>query len=286
VAPGLEVWSLAGWGDGRIDGTLDGDRADTSTSAEGEYPDISGALSFGMGLFGAERELWSGDGARLSLLGDAGWSSLEVTDGLAAGVSATVTRTRLGLRGGLASRDRAFTSDFRVSGRVDGGDGATASGVEMSGALRHVRGRRGAGLEGLWYGGGQASAATGIRATFDLRPRGDGTGLALALSPGWGTVTSETEGVLLSEHPRRGRAEAGGVVDAHVSWGTRVAGPVPGWRATLRPYADLSLRETSGHVRAGISLEGPVAVNLAVEHREAGSGSPKRDVMLLLGMRF
>jgi len=283
LAPGLELWSLAGWGSGHVNGAL----ADSSLSEAAANLDISGALSFAMGLFGAEQELWSRDGAELSLLGDAGWSRLAVTDGRAAGVSATVTRARLGLRGGHVSQYGTWSSDFRVSARADGGDGATASGMEMSGALRHVRGRRETGLEGLWHGGGQASTiAAGVRATFDLRPRGDGTGLALALSPGWGTVTSETEDSLLPERRRKGAAGAGGVVHAGISWGTRMAGPVSGWSGMLRPYADLSLGETAGHVRAGVSFEGPAAVNLAVEHREGDSASSESGVMLLFGLQF
>jgi len=136
-----------------------------------------------MGLFGAEWELWangrSSRGLGLSVVGDMGWSSLSVVEGAAAGVSAKATRARLGLRAGHESRGGAWASELRASGRADGaeddaGGGAAVAGLEVSGSLRHVLGRRETLVEGLWFGGdGDGTGGGGSRrdrGSGDLRP--------------------------------------------------------------------------------------------------------------------
>jgi len=184
LASGLEVWGIGGWGDGTVSSVW------TDPNDATRMVDLSGDLSFGMGLLGVRGRLWSEGGAELSVTGDASRSSLEVTDGRGPGVAASLTRTRLAMEGRRVSSDGAWTSGIRAGGRVDGGDGVTDSALEGSGSVSHVSGRWETGLRGSWHDSDAVTGERGTWATLGLRPRDDGTGLSLALSPGLGTDAS------------------------------------------------------------------------------------------------
>ncbi len=295
----LTLWGMAGSGRGTVDSLWIGDAAalhmdipEPSVSlTQAERVDIPEGsirlgddLAFGMGLFGVERVLHEGDGLSLSVLGDAGWSRLSVESGAAAGISASVSRTRLGLRADYVSPD-GWTGGLRVSGRVDGGDGETGSGVEFAGNARRGWGRWHAGLEGRWYtaessagttGSGEAlDAGTGlgsrsVSATLGLDHRGDGTGLAFGLTPGWGMSASGgedtgQEGIL--EVPDDPYTWIGG----WAAWGAMLPGQGIA-SGLLTPDAELRLeRGGARHVRAGIdlrALNGLASFGLAVDHQE------------------
>ncbi len=285
---GLEVWSLAGWGTGHVDSTWTGF---ASVSGPEEVIRLQGDLGFAMGLFGAEQVLYEQDGLSLSALGDAGWSQLSVSGGAADGLAASVSRTRFGLEGRYASGDGAWTSALRLGGRVDGGDGETASGAEISGDVHHRWGRWEAGLQGRWYTAetvGAGFGEQGVRAALGMRAREDGTGLAFALSPGWGTQAGVLEEARLLDTLDRdaGTAAAPALhLDGRVSWGSRVGG-LFGAGDLLRPYAEFSAGEASRHLRMGLALEGPVTLGLALDRRQDATGPADNGVMLRLDTRF
>jgi len=119
------------------------------------------------------------------------------------------------------------------------------------------------------------------------------------LSPGWGFEApgAATQGDLLLGAPGvTGRqfagaaAELGGRIDARVSWGAPMTvamrrGFLPG--GVLRPYADLSLGETSASLRTGVALEGPVRLELSAEGRREGAEAGTRlGVKLSVEARF
>ena len=287
---GTEVWSLMGFGNGQVDSTWTG----LSLGLE-ETVHLDGEVAFDLGLVGAEQRLYEAGGFSLSALGDAGWSRLAVTSGRAEGVEARVSRTRLGVEGRYAAADGALSSSLRAGARVDGGDGATASGMELMGDVRRTWGRWQAGVEGRWYAADTADAghgSQGVKATLGLQPRANGTGLGLTISPGWGTQSEavKQDGLLAAfEEGTPGQVSAPAAhLDGRVSWGMRLAGQGlygPGER--LSPYAEFSFVEDgTRHLRTGVALEGPVGMGLALERRESPADSIEHGLMLRLDTRF
>ena len=289
LASGLELWSLAGWGQGSVDSLWTGF---SSLSGPQEVIELYGDLAFSMGLAGAEQRLYEREGFSLSVLGDAGWSRLGVEGGTADGVSATVHRTRAALEGRYAGN--AWTSSVRFGARVDGGDGDTASGTELSGDMRRTWGRWEAGLQGRWYAAEtidlSAQAAVsfgeqGVRGALGMRAREDGTGLAFTVSPGWGTHASQEAALLDSIAGDVAGVAPTAYLDGRVSWGTRAGALLPGARL-LRPWAELSLSGEVSHIRTGLALEGPLRTSVAVERRESDTGPAEHGLMLRLDTRF
>jgi len=138
-------------------------------------------------------------------------------------------------------------------------------------------------LEGLWLasdGGTDGSVTADVRATSGLRPRADGTGLALSLSPGLGrdAAGAAARGLLPDAPAAAGGAfGAGGRVDA------RLAGNPCAWRRFAALGGDLSLGQASGYLRAGIALEGPVRFDLAAESRDGGASTSAHGLSLRIG---
>ena len=277
----LEVWSLAGWGNGHLEGTW------TDAAAPERPMHLHGGLRSRLAAVGAEHTLLDRGGWRVSVLGDAGYSTLELSGPDA--TTASVHRTRLGIEGGYASRDGALTSALRMSGRMDGGDGDRAQGTEIAGSVRHVTGRMETGLEGRWYDAGKdLSGLTeqGLRASLGLRPQADGTGLAFSLSPGWGSGTdARRDGGLLEafHHDVSAASVSDGLrLDGRIAWGTRLSG-----QRLLRPYVEMALAEdASRHARVGFRLEGAVNLNLALDHQESEAGTTDTGMFLRLDTRF
>ncbi len=287
-ASGLELWSLAGWGTGRVDSTWTGF---ASASGPEERIDLDGGLGFSLGMMGAEQVLYEAGGLSLSAVGDAGWSRLAASGGTADGVSAAVHRTRFAVSGRYEAG--GLTSSLRLGGRMDGGDGETASGAEVSGDMRHAWGRWEAGAQGRWYTAettGAGFGEQGVRAALGLRAREDGTGLAFALSPGWGTEAGALHGggllgVLDGDAGAAARSPAAHL-DGRLSWGARIPGLVAG-PELLRPWAAFSLSGgASRHFRTGLALEGPIRMNLALERRESAAGPAEHGIMLRIDTRF
>ena len=287
-ASGLELWSLAGWGTGRVDSSWTGF---ASASGPEERIDLDGGLGFSLGMMGAEQVLYEAGGLSLSAVGDAGWSRLAASGGTADGVSAAVHRTRFAVSGRYEAG--GLTSSLRLGGRMDGGDGETASGAEVSGDMRHAWGRWEAGAQGRWYTAettGAGFGEQGVRAALGLRAREDGTGLAFALSPGWGTEAGALHGggllgALDGDAGAAARSPAAHL-DGRVSWGARIPGLVAG-PELLRPWAAFSLSGgASRHFRTGLALEGPIRMNLALERRESTTGPAEHGIMLRIDTRF
>ena len=287
---GTEVWSLMGFGNGRMDSTWTG----LSLGLE-ETVHLDGEVAFDLGLVGAEQRLFERGGFSLSALGDAGWSRLAVTSGTAEGVEATVSRTRFGVEGRYVSGDGALSSSLRAGARVDDGDGQTASGMELMGDVRRTWGRWQAGVEGRWYAADTADAghgSQGVKATLGLQPRANGTGIVLTVSPGWGTQAEalKQDGLLAAfEEGAPGQVSAPAAhLDRRLSWGMRLPGQGlygPGERLSL--YAKFSLVEDgTRHLRTGVALKGPVGMGLALERRESPTKSAEHGVMLRLDTRF
>ena len=185
---GAEVWGVAGLGGG-------------SAQYRAPSPDRieESDLSMAMGLLGARYALGRAGSLGLSLLGDAGLVRMRA-DGDAAGLGAladlsvTAERLRLGLEGRF---ERALGAGSlgafgQLSGRRDGGDGVTGTGLEVVGGLRYGSGRLAVEAGGRYLGAHSSGDWTerGYHLSLRLEPRADGTGLSLALAPSWGASSS------------------------------------------------------------------------------------------------
>jgi len=72
-------------------------------------------------------------------------------------------------------------------------------------------------------------------------------------------------------------------VDGRLSWGVRLPGPAG---ALLSPWAAFSLSEEARHVRAGLALEGPARLSLALDRRESAGAPTGHGILLRLDTRF
>ncbi len=186
---GRLVWAAlgAGRGDLRLRRRIDGAGAARS---EG------GGLSLAMGLVGGRWRLAARGLGSLAAVGDAGFVRLAADGGVAAAdaLAADASRLRLGIE---------FSADFEfaagtltpfgeISARRDGGDGVTGAGVEMAGGARFLGASGRVALEArarvlaLHAEGGHREV--GYSLTASVRPRQDGGGFTLSLSPAYGNT--------------------------------------------------------------------------------------------------
>ena len=286
-----EVWSLMGFGSGTMESLWSGpDPSFAST----DLIRLDGEVDFNLGLVGAEHALLEHGGFTLSALGDAGWSRLAVTSGPAQGIDASVSRTRLALQGRYASEDGRWTSALRAGARVDGGDGQTASGLELAGDVQRRWGRWLAGVDGRWYGADTLAAghgSQGVKATLGFASSSDGTGLSATLSPAWGTQSGlfDRDGLLVSSLDSASDSDALGRIDARASWGMRLPGrSLLGPRLRLSPHVGASFVEGGAqHLRFGVALQGKLDLGLDVERRAApGVSDAEHGFLVRLNISF
>jgi len=282
IGNGLELWSLAGRGDGQLDSLWN--------SGSTEEVRLQGKLAFEMGLVGVEQELWRGDRLRLAALGDVGWARLAATGGSASGIESAVSRARFGLEGRQAAEGN-WDWGLRMRGRSDGGDGETASGIELSGDFARSWERRRLAVDGRWHSGGNAFGAQGIRATFGFLEQADGAGFAFSVAPGWGTDGWEGQEnsrsslalpVLAAGTSTRNAQEFEAHLSGRLSRGIRIDE-----NSLVKLYGEASRGERSGgYTRIGLSLEGDVSLEFVVDYRDRQRGAHEAGVLLGLSRQF
>ena len=280
VGDNLTIWSIAGSGSGTLD--------DRSGAGRG----LSSDLDLEMGLLGAERMLHQSGKLSLSAAGDAGWSRLSVKSGEAAGVSAAVTRTRLGLRMDYDSPDSGLTGNLRLSARTDGGDGETGTGLEILGEASWIHNRWQASSEARQHSAGMPDSK-GFSARLGRVRHDDGTGLGFELSHGRGTAVSGRSGraggislLPTPKDPARATDERQAWLGSRMSWGMKQS-----TRSLIVPHADLRVEQDGGrHLRAGIdfgSVEGTTGLALAFENgRENAADRSSNAVTLRFAAEF
>jgi len=290
----LEVWSVAGWGDGKVDSEWRAALDDPRPELETEEVRLHGDLAFQMGLFGAESRLWQGGGYSLTAVGDVARARLAGVGGTADEVVADVSRTRLGFEGRREPDDANLAWRLRVSGRMDGGDGATASGVEMTGDLRRSWGRLDASTEIRWFDAGGELDEAGAAASFGMRERADGTGLSFALSPGYGdiSVAGTPNGSMPGFLPGWfaddvSGSEPTGWLSGRASWGLRVPDPASLRAGLLRLHGEMAVEEEGGGAaRIGGVLEGRGRLGLELQRQYHASGVNEDSLWLGMDIRF
>ncbi len=182
------IWAIGGFGAG------DAALARSHVAA----PSPSSDLVVGMAIGGLKRALaLEFAGSRLAARVDAGFLGMETDSGNHAtdGLSARVSRLRMGLE---AAWDGGPLAPFvEMSGRFDGGDGQSGSGLELAGGMRLGGAASGLGLEArgrvLALRSGDGYRDGGVSVTARFEPGRAGRGIAFHLSPRWGGATAATD---------------------------------------------------------------------------------------------
>ena len=258
-----DVWGIAGagWGTAELA---------RSVTHVGERSD----LSLRLGMAGLRRTFRPGGAVGLALRGDAGWVRLATAaaDGaVLRGQAATGHRTRVGLE---VLRQSGRVQPFvEVGGRYDGGDGATGAGLEVAGGVRAASGAGRLGLEArgrllaLHTAAGYREA--GLAVTLRVTPAGDGRGLALDLTPGWGAPAGGADS-LWNDYgfgPLPGLAAPDGSFTARAGYGFGLVAPFTevGWAAQRSRRLRFGLRVWEAAEAFEVELSG---------ERNAAAGLP------------
>ena len=249
VGADAELWAIGGFGAGTADLTR-------SHVAEAHSSNLSMAMAIGGLRYALPLEF---RGSEFSLRGDAGFLVLDTGTGELAvdALSASVSRLRLGVE--AAWEGRSATPFVEVSGRLDGGDGQTGSGLELAGGVRIRSPESGFGLEAkgrllaLHSGEGYGEAGFGVIASFE--PGTAGRGLVLRLSPHWGGSPDATD-LFWDEAGGFGRAGQHGLrhdrtwgLDAELGYGFSLRS-IPG---LMTPFGQADVaNEADQRIRLGI----------------------------------
>ena len=298
----LSVWGVAGYGEGTLTLTPEGQAA------------IGTAMDLKMGAVGVRGvavEAPAEGGVELAVTSDAMAvrTASEKTAGLA-GADAEVTRLRLGLEGtwrGLEAGGGELVPRLEVGLRHDGGDAETGFGFDLGGGLSWSHPASGLSAElsgrGLLTHESQGFRDRGLSASFGWDPgRGTGRGPKLTLSQTVGAQASGGMDALLgrgtleglaANDPGSGSGAGGGDdlanrrLELKMGYGFGVFGD----RFTATPEAGLGFsnghREVSLGWRLGLARSGPVSMALEFEarRREAANddGAEPVDALMLRG---
>ena len=267
---GLDVWVTGGFGQGRIE--LDDEEAGRHTSRTSLWLASGGAS----GALLAQASLLPGGTTTVRLKAQATLAQVKVTGNgpLLQAQTIDTQRLRLALAGsyqGTLASGAQLAPSLEVGLRHDGGDGATGTGLELSGGLRYMDPALGLTVEA----GGRVLAAYeaayqewGASGLIRLGPGVDGQGLSLSLAPSYGQTASGVprlwEHGLTQAPPQQASATQAlpGRLEAQAGYGLAVfAG-----RGLLTPYSAVTLG-TGGtqHYRVGSRLELGPALRLSLE---------------------
>ena len=291
----LDLWAVAGYGQGTMTITEDG-----GTPLETDITMLMGAAGVKGVVLAAPPE----GGLALSVRSDVLWvrmdsdarrASAEDGGNLAA-VDADVTRLRLifeGSRAFAVGAAATLTPSLEVGLRHDVGDAETGTGVELGGRIVLA----GAGVSvvaaarGLLVHEDAGYEEWGASASVRIDPGEPGRGLSLSVTPTWGAPVSGTERLWGAADARGlapdGEFEAGRRLEAEAGYGIGLIRN----RGVLTPFAGLILAEDGARVwRSGARWALGPATNLALEgtRREAGAGgaAPEHRVGLTFGARW
>ena len=290
----LSVWGVAGYGEGTLTLTPEGQAA------------IGTAMDLKMGAVGVRGvavEAPAEGGVELSITSDAMAvrTASEKTAGLA-GADAEVTRLRLGLEGtwrGLEAGGGELVPRLEVGLRHDGGDAETGFGFDLGGGLSWSHPASGLSAElsgrGLLTHESQGFRDRGLSASFGWDPgRGSGRGPKLTLSQTVGAQASGGMDALLGRETLTGLAANDNGDDLanrrlEVTFGYGF--PAFGDRFTSTPEFGLGLgqgrREYSLGWRLNLAQTGPTALELRLQAtRSESAGGAVNDNAAEHGIGF
>ena len=294
VTERLDVWGLAGFGQGALEMTH---------GHEGEAEERFGTdLGMRMGALGARGEVLTPaepDGLALAVRSDAFWvrttsdavRAREGVHGNLAAAEADASRLRLVVEGSrrMTAGSGTLTPSVEVGLRHDGGDAETGTGIEMGAAVRYAG--EGVSIEGavrtLVAHEETGYEEWGASGAVRIDPGASGRGLSLTLAPTWGVASSGTERLWGMEDARAlapgGATEPGRRFEAELGYGVGLA-RLPG---TVTPYAGLSFGEGEARAyRAGARWAVAKGASVSLEGARSGAegaGGGREQALMLRG---
>ena len=244
----VSVWGVAGYGEGALTLTPDGQPAMRT-----DLDLVMGAV----GLRGVVVQAPAAGGPELAVKTDA--LGVRTTTARVRGLDAAqadATRLRLGLEGSWAMRfegGAAFTPSLEVGVRHDGGDAETGFGADIGGGLAWSDPQRGLSAElrgrGLLSHEAEGFRERGLSGTFSFDPRPDSSrGLALTLSQTLGGASSGGMDALLGRGTLEGLAaddDGGELANRRFEMRLGYGFAAFGDRFTLTPEAGVGLSNGS-----------------------------------------
>ena len=262
-----EAWTILGLGKGEVkDTSRDGSKSESN-------------LSMGMMAAGARHLLNTDMGIDLALLGDGSLATVETDEGVQSvdGISANVWRARIGVEASYTTvweGGSSLTSFVEVAARQDGGDSAEGTGLEVSPGVAFNDPESGLSVEARGRALALHSADNhreyGASITARVAPGADGLGLAMAMTPTWGTPNNSLGSMDASLFPRDvadSRSDSLSL-NSRVSYGFAAGGGV------LAPFAELALHhDDNRRLRIGSRYSLGPAVDLELFGGRSGDGS-------------
>ena len=285
---GMNLWSMAGYGFGKVE--ID-DRAAAAQESDMTQRMFAAGLK---GTLASSDQLIAGGTTNLNVKGEVAftWADVEGAGSIEE-MALSVGRQRFVLEGAhvrkLAS-GATFTSSLEVGVRNDTGDGETGTGAEVGGALRYentasrltVEGR----VRSLVSHSGD-TGETGVSGLVRIAPNASGHGLALALAPSWGRTAS---GVQQLWESGIGTGTTGGNqarLNTEVGYGFDAP---QGLGGVVTPYAGLGLGG-NGSQSWRLGTRWQMADNRSVSlegtrHEAASDDGPEHGLMLRGALRW
>ena len=261
----LDVWAVGGIGRG--DAEAESQRMDIMESGDLGMRLAAAGFRLGMARYGA---------ARLSMVGDAGYTALTVTDGVGVleGLESTVQRVRLGIEGEV---DLITMQPFwQLSARHDGGDGQTGNGLDFVAGVRYTAPRVNFEAQGRWLLLHSAAGYEEFSATASLTvsANDDSSGFMLRLSPSWGQGGTGLAGMggameLWSDQSQTSAWNRAVNADPRLSFDSEFGYGFPTRRGVLTPMLSVSQNGTPGQIYSlgigFVSLQDLVARQLSLQ---------------------
>ena len=277
TAEGVEIWAMAGAGQGRATNTINGQEPHR------------GRLRMRMATAGLRMHMADWRSAQLSALADAGAATLRIRgEQSLANLKSSVRRVRAGLQ--LSGQGGEWSPYMRLNVRHEGGGGLSAAGLESEAGARYSYGRLGMDLRMRWMRlkGSRKYRESGAAATLRISPAADGTGLSLTLAPSRGRPDGTDLVWRASPLPSATPARAGDglAMTVNVGYGIRPL-QLPGLVTPTLGYVRGAQGDERLRVGADYTTELPYEFRLGVglERRET-LGDADRNIRLDAKMRW
>ena len=277
TAQGVEIWAMAGTGQGRATNTINAQEPHR------------GRFRMRMGTAGLRMHMAEWPSVHLSALADASAATLRFSgEQSLANLKSSVRRVRAGLE--LSGHQGEWSPYMRLSLRHEGGGGLSAAGLETEAGARYSHGRLGMDLHMRWMRlkGSGKYRESGAAATLRISPAADGTGLSLTLAPSQGRPDGTDLVWGASPLPSETPAGAGNglAMTVSVGYGIRPL-QLPGLVTPTLGYARGAQGDERLRIGADYATELPydLRIGFGLERRKA-LGNADRNIRLDANMRW
>ena len=281
---GMNLWSMAGYGFGKVE--ID-DKAAAAQESDLNQRMFAAGLK---GTLASSDQLIAGGTTNLNVKGEVAftWADVEGA-GSIDDMALQVGRQRLMLEGAHVRKldsGATFTSSLELGVRNDTGDGETGTGAEVGGALRYQDAASRLTVEGrvrtLVSHSGD-TGETGVSGLLRIAPNASGHGLALTVEPSWGRTASSVQQLWESGI---GAGTPGGNqarLNAEVGYGFDAP---QGLGGVVAPYTGLGLTgngSQSWRMGARWQMAGDRSVSLEGARHEAANHDGSEHSLMLRG---